>query len=267
MVLVPLVDYLLNTNVFRCKQPEGLKGRAILLSPSVLKINSSAYTLKDNKLMTTKLDLLGKQFGRLKVIGSAPSIKGKSHWLCQCECGSMKVIKGSSLESGKSQSCGCGQLESITTHGLAHHPLYVTWSGIRRRCHNPSSRSFKKYGAKGRQLWIEWRDDPLAFINYVECYLGDKPSPEHSIDRIDNDGNYEPFNLRWAPPKVQIDNRGALPTGISGFRWVHRSKNKSRWLGVFIEMGKRYVTKPFKTPEEAYEAVCQMRRSMGIFVS
>jgi hypothetical protein len=91
------------------------------------------------------------------------------------------------------------------THGLSRHPLYGTWAGIMARCHRPGSASYKWYGGRGIRMCDEWHD-PAAFIGWVEGNIG--PRPEGcSIDRVDNDGNYEPGNVRWARKAEQQANR------------------------------------------------------------
>lgn len=122
------------------------------------------------------------------------------------------------LRSGRSQSCGCLKREQVSTlvsrtrwagsHGLSKHPLYQTWKRINRRCHSPAAHNYRWYGGRGIQVCPEWRHDAGAFIAYVERELGPRPTPKHSIDRVDNNGNYEPGNLRWATPVEQVHNSG-----------------------------------------------------------
>lgn len=144
---------------------------------------------------------------------------GKLAWqvVCACDCGNETVVLVDNLKNGVTRSCGCLQREhasrigkSMATHGLTDHPHYARWSNIRARCDNPSNHHhYSYYGARGIRLAPEWYD-AAVFIQYLEDELG--PCPEgHTLDRIDNDGNYEPGNLRWADPVVQRHNqrRGA----------------------------------------------------------
>ena len=91
-------------------------------------------------------------------------------------------------------------------HGQASHPLYLIWRGMVRRCHAPTDAGFRNYGARKIEVYEPWRDDPRPFIEWIEENLGPRPEGM-SLDRIDNDGNYEPGNLRWATAKEQVNNR------------------------------------------------------------
>lgn len=90
---------------------------------------------------------------------------------------------------------------------MTGHPLYKLWKRINRRCHDPKAHNYRWYGGAGVRVWEGWRHDAAAFIAYVEHELGPRPSPKHSIDRIDPYGNYEPGKIRWATPVEQARNR------------------------------------------------------------
>jgi hypothetical protein len=120
------------------------------------------------------------------------------------------------LRNGDSQSCGCWKAERTRTivsetrwkdsHGRSKDPLYRLWGRIRKRCENPQTHNYRWYGGRGIKVCEEWQQDAGAFIAYIEQVLGPRPSPQHSIDRIDNDGDYEPGNLRWATQTEQVHN-------------------------------------------------------------
>jgi len=93
------------------------------------------------------------------------------------------------------------------THGMTKRPEYLAWMNAKSRCNNPKNKAWSYYGGRGISMCEEWVDDFLSFYEHV----GPKPSPEHSLDRIDNDGNYEPGNLRWATKKEQSANRRCSP--------------------------------------------------------
>lgn len=152
-----------------------------------------------------------KKFGRWTVIRFIEKRKSDKYWLCRCECGTEKAVAGKSLRKGDSRSCGCLQKEiskeANTTHGLAYHPLYLTWSLMIHRCYNKDYHKYSRYGGRGIEVYEEWKNDVGSFVSWVAINLGDKPDKTYTLDRINNDGNYEPGNLRWGSPKTQRRNQ------------------------------------------------------------
>lgn len=154
-------------------------------------------------------DLTGQKFGRLTVIERTENAAdGHAQWRCRCDCGNITVVASNNLQRGIIKSCGCLHKEMFdrTTHGMADTPIFYCWSGIKARCYNPKHKSFKDYGGRGVTMFSAWVNDFKAFYNYVSqlSHFGEKG---YTLDRIDNSGNYEPNNVRWATAKIQTRNR------------------------------------------------------------
>lgn len=161
-------------------------------------------------------NLTGTRFTRLVVLSRAANdASGGTTWLCRCDCGNERAVPRHSLVRGKTQSCGCLGIERRAAgargrkckHGKSRTPLYALWLAIINRCECPNAGNFRLYGGRGIAMHAAWRANFLEFESYVARELGEKPTPAHSLDRIDNNRGYEPGNLRWATGSQQMRNR------------------------------------------------------------
>lgn len=131
----------------------------------------------------------------------------EAKWRCKCTCGKEKRVSGYTLRAGISKSCGCLRtkllIQRFTKHGYGHRrtPEYNIWKTMRARCTNPNSVSWENYGGRGIGICDRWSD----FALFLED-MGERPSKNHSVDRINNSGNYEPGNCRWATQQEQCNN-------------------------------------------------------------
>ena len=162
--------------------------------------------------MSAFKDLTGRKFGRLTA--ETPIRKnGKVYWICRCECGNAKEVSSGNLVTGAVMSCGCLQRErsaehcrSMATHKMFGTRLYRIWNGMNDRCYNPHHPYYDRYGGRGIKVCDEWKSDKSRFFAWAKS---NGYSDSLSIDRISNDGDYEPSNCRWVTMHEQQLNRSS----------------------------------------------------------
>lgn len=154
------------------------------------------------------IDLTGRKFGRLTVIERSTNRGEKVAWLCKCECGNIHVSLGNSLLRGKTKSCGCIREEkpNRTKHGMWGTPIHSDWGNIKKRCYNPKSEAYGDYGGRGIAMCDRWRESFEAFYEDVSKlpHFGEQG---YTLNRINNNGDYEPDNVEWADRVTQNNNK------------------------------------------------------------
>jgi hypothetical protein len=153
------------------------------------------------------IDISGRRFGRLVALETAGKRWGRFLWLCRCDCGVESVFDGNHLRRGMSKSCGCLMRETSRAlkfvHGGTGSQEHAIWRGMINRCENPNVRGYPGYGGRGIRVCARWRADFTAFLSD----LGPRPSRQHSLERLNPDGNYEPGNVVWSTALAQANNK------------------------------------------------------------
>lgn len=245
MIFLPCACHLCYTSELRLTRPH--EPRTAYLYGGC---RSPCYRRTFNRrgyIVTTLRDLTKEPpFGRLTVIERGPNNKhGHVQWLCECICGTRKLIPANHLTSGNSQSCGCLQrelsIQRFTTHGRRHTAEYTIWHHMKRRCLDPKNKAYARYGGRGITICERW----LEFAYFYED-MGPRPSAKHSIERRNNNLGYSPNNCYWATPTEQGRNkRNNRLVTIDGHtacvaEWIHIKGLRTKTIYARIEDGWSY---------------------------
>ena len=197
--------------------------------------------------------LLVLRFGGLTV---QPNGRRLAKWVCRClVCGSTTVVLGNHLHTGHIKSCGCKRprhSRKPRKHGMSHHPTYQSWTSMWSRCSNEKDTGWKRYGGRGIRVCDRWRE----FENFL-AGMGERP-PGHSLERRDNEGDYEPNNTRWATPAEQAKNtRWNVCLSYAGRTmclsdWARETALKDATLRKRIRRLGWSVEKAITTPVKSY---------------
>lgn len=191
---------------------------------------------------------VGAKYNRLTILQEVDPVvdeKGyrKRQLECLCDCGNVKVIEMREVTGGGTQSCGCLKVENAyKTHGMSKTSTYHIWCGIKERCFNANNPAYKYYGGRGITMCNRWNK---SFENFLED-MGERPSEEYSIDRIDLNGNYEPQNCKWATRIEQARNK----SNNHIVEYGGQTKTFAEWVDVF---GENYSTLWGKCDREKWD--------------
>lgn len=229
--------------------------------------------------MPKLIEMSGQRYGRLTVLYRDGGRGEAVAWVCQCDCGNIVTRAGDKIRKGETRSCGCLVTDTLAARAGSNHPLYRhghaardgtpeyhSWRSMRIRCSDPAHRYYRHYGGRGITVCERWANSFEAFLADMGC----RPSPKHTLDRIDNDGDYEPGNCRWATQSTQVRNsrhRRESKTGVMGVRRV-RWKNDDgtvkygRYKAVIKKGKTTHSLDTFATLEEAQDAYALARAKL-----
>lgn len=209
------------------------------------------------------IDLTGQRFGKLTVVGVAqehPYNTREKVWECRCDCGNSVLVRGYSLRSGHTQSCGCLSVKTIIQrsydndyakiHGLATSRIYKNYYAMRARCYNTKNQNYPRYGGKGIRVCDEWLNSFEAFYKWA---MANGYDDTKTIDRINPDGDYTPDNCRFADASVQGFNRHTQSNNKTGHKGVCKANN-GKYRAYIKKNGKQISLGSYETLDAAVQA-------------
>lgn len=233
-----------------CEKIKKALAKAELQKISKLKKTPKPKPIKQPYVPTYKYDdsYIGRKNNYLTVLAIVKGVDGRRKFECLCDCGNKHIVKPTMWEMGMVKSCGCKHEELLkdvnTKHGHSGDRLYKVWSSMKRRCNNPQCPNYPNYGGRGIKVCEEWKDDFTSFYEWAidNGYNYNAKFGDCTLDRINNDGNYEPSNCRWVDVITQANNRRPLA------EWKTREKK-------YVYKGKKYhlseLCERFNTSEPA----------------
>ncbi len=182
----------------------------------------------------------GDRFGRLTIVKEIARNNGRRRFLCRCICGNLREVNLSNMRTGQVKSCGCLKddvlMKRNVTHGLSKHPLFIKWCAIKKRCSNKNDSHYKYYGGRGIKICDEWRNDFKAFYDFAMSHGWKKGL---QIDRIDNDGNYEPDNCAFVKNKINCQHTShckLTPNKVCRIRYFLSVQQSRKWCAKFFNV-------------------------------
>lgn len=189
-------------------------------------------------------DLVGKRFGSLTAIKFYGFYMDNWSWLCKCDCSKDIIVHRKKLKSGDAKSCGCMKQKTCK------FPEYKSWDGMKDRCRNKNSKDYPGYGGRGIKICERWEK---SFKNFYSD-MGKRPTPQHTIERRNNNGDYEPLNCYWATKTEQRRNTRIPKNNTTGAKGVYWIPKRNQYRVEIRAGGKPIHIGTFKILLEAAEA-------------
>lgn len=192
----------------------------------------------------------GERFGRLVITEPYHEKRGKVWYhKCACDCGNERMAAGGDMKQGKVTSCGCLRKEMKTSHGMTKEPEYAVWNAMLQRCEKENYALYKNYGGRGIKVCERWH----KFANFI-ADMGRRPSDDHTLERVDNDGDYEPGNCRWDTRAAQSLNQRVRRDNKTGCRGVSLDSSSGYYQANINVEGKRVYLGRFSDIDSAVSA-------------